>query len=100
MLLLVLEKAPPKLRGYCSSWALQVATGVYVANLPAKTRDEIWDQVNAWADVDTRAVLVWDQSSTEQGLEFRTLGAPRRFLARREGLIVSRWIPFDADLPF
>lgn len=100
MLLLVLEKAPPKLRGYCSSWALQVATGVYVANLPSRTRREIWDKINDWADMETRALMVWVESSTEQGLDFLMLGAPRRYLTRREGLIVSRWFPQDLDRPF
>lgn len=100
MLLLVLENAPPKLRGYCSSWALQVAAGVYVANLPSKTRMEIWDKINDWADMETRALMVWDESSTEQGLDFLSLGTPRRFLTRREGLVVSRWFPLDPDLPF
>lgn len=97
MLLLVLEKAPPKLRGYASSWSLQVATGVYVANLPTRTREEIWDRVLDWADWETRAILVWDDSSTEQGLDYRILGHPRRAPSRREGLLISRWVPLDAE---
>jgi CRISPR-associated endoribonuclease Cas2 subtype I-E len=100
MLLLVLENAPSKLRGYCSSWALQVAAGVYVANLPARTRKEIWAQVNQWADLETRAILVWGDSGSEQGLDFLSLGAPRRFLTRREGLILSRWLPLGEGLSF
>lgn len=95
MLLLVLEKAPPKLIGYCSSWAVQVATGVYVANLPKRTREQIWDQVLGWANFETRAVMVWDSTSTEQGLECRVLGKPRRTVSRREGLLVSTWIPAE-----
>jgi len=93
MLVLVLECAPAKLHGYCSSWALQVATGVYVANLPARTREEIWDQVLMWADLETRAVLLWDSRANEQGLEFLILGNPQRRVVEREGLLVSTWIP-------
>lgn len=93
MLVLVLECAPPKVYGFCSSWALQVATGVYVANLPAKTRDEIWEQVVQWSDWDTRAVMVWASRSNEQGLEFRQIGDPRRRVVDYEGLLVSTWIP-------
>ena len=95
MLVLVLECAPPKLYGYCSSWALQVATGVYVANLPAKTRDEIWAQVLEWSDTDTRAVMLWDSPHNEQGLDYQMLGQPRRTITNREGLLVSTWIPRD-----
>lgn len=78
MLVVVLERAPPKLVGYCSSWALQVATGVYVANLPSSTREEIWDQIENWADEETRAVMVWSTRETGQGLKCYTLGSPRR----------------------
>lgn len=97
MLLLVLECAPPKLRGYCSSWALQVATGVYVANLPQTVREEIWDQIEGWATLETRAIMVWPNPGTEQGLECRTLGQPNRAVSRREGLLISRWIPLSAE---
>lgn len=93
MLVLVLECAPPKLYGYCSSWALQVSTGVYVANLPAKTREEIWEQVVKWSDVETRAVMMWASPANEQGLEFRNLGEPRRRVVDKEGLLISTWIP-------
>ena len=94
---MVLECAPPKLYGFCSSWALQVATGVYVANLPAKTREQIWEQVVEWATEDTRAMLVWDSRGSEQGLEHRVLGSPRRTITEREGLLISTWIPLSKE---
>lgn len=93
MLVLVLECAPPKVYGFCSSWALQVATGVYVANLPAKTREEIWDQILEWSWDDTRAVMLWSSPNNEQGLDYRILGSPRRTITDREGLLISSWIP-------
>lgn len=96
MLVLVIECAPPKLYGFCSSWALQVATGVYVANLPAKTREEIWNQVKAWSDAETRAVILWSSPSNEQGLAWAQIGEPRRRVVDYEGLLVSTWIPREA----
>jgi CRISPR-associated endoribonuclease Cas2 subtype I-E len=97
MLVLVLECASPKLYGFCSSWALQLATGVYVANLPTKTREEIWEQVVEWANADTRAVMIWSSTANEQGLEYRTIGEPRRRVVEREGLLVSTWIPREVE---
>lgn len=97
MLVLVLECAPDKLVGYCSSWALQVATGVYVANLPKRTRESIWEKILDWSELETRAVMVWDSPNTEQGLETRVLGTPRRKIVEREGLLVSTWIPRATD---
>jgi CRISPR-associated protein Cas2 len=93
MLVLVLECAPPKVYGFCSSWALQVATGVYVANLPAKQREEIWEQIVKWSTSSTRAVMLWPSGESEQGLSHRVLGHPRRRVMEREGLLISTWFP-------
>lgn len=97
MLVLVLERAPPKVVGFCSSWALQVATGVYVANLPKKEREEIWEWISEWSYEDTRAVMIWGSPATEQGLEQRILGNPRRTVTNREGLLISTWLPRPSD---
>lgn len=97
MLVLVLECAPPKLHGFCSSWALQIATGVYVANLPKKTREEIWEHVVEWSNFDTRAVMLWSSSDNEQGLKCRHLGEPRRRVVDYEGLLISTWLPREDD---
>lgn len=93
MLVLVLECAPPKVVGFCSSWALQVAAGVYVANLPKSDREAIWTRICSWAKTDTRATMVWSSSETEQGLEVRLLGEPHRRVTEREGLLISTWFP-------
>lgn len=67
-----------------------------MANLPSRIREEIWDHVVAYAHNDTRAVMVWSsRDANEQGLEVRTLGAPRRRIVDREGLLISSWIPAD-----
>lgn len=95
MLVIATENLPPKLRGYLSSWGLQVASGVYVANLPARTRDEIWETIVRWSRPDTTAVMLWGTSTTEQGIDARSLGTPRRRVAEIEGLLVSTWIPRD-----
>lgn len=95
MLVIAIENAPPKLRGYLSSWALQIATGVYVANLPARTREVIWAKVKSWSSRETAAVLLWSTSTTEQGLDVLVHGNPRRRVREIEGLLVSTWIPQD-----
>lgn len=98
MLVIVVENAPPKLRGYLSSWALQVATGVYVANLPARIRDEIWGTIERWAARDTTAVLLWATTTSEQGLAARVHGRPKRTVREIEGLLVSTWLPSDGAI--
>ena len=94
MLVLRLENAPPRLVGYCSSWSLRIAPGVFVANLPRRIREEIWDHVIAFADSRTTVVLVWSsKNANEQGLDVRILGASRRRVTDMEGLLISTWLP-------
>ena len=90
--MLTIENAPPKLIGFCSSWAMQISTHVFVANLPAGEREAIWNQVLRWAHEDTCAVMVWPSPRTEQGIDFEVLGEPRRRLVEREGFILSTWV--------
>ena len=99
MLVLTLENAPPKLIGYCSSWAIQISTHVFVANLPAREREVIWKKVLRWAREDTSAVMVWPSPRTEQGIDFEVLGQPRRSLVEREGFIISRWCADPEQFP-
>lgn len=93
MLVIAIENAPPKLRGYLSSWSLQVSSGVYVANLPKRIREEIWATVERWSTARTSAVMIWSANTTEQGLDYCSIGTPRRAVRRIEGLLVSVWIP-------
>ena len=47
MLVIVLENAPPRLRGRLAVWLLEIRAGVYVGNYSVKVRDHIWSQVEA-----------------------------------------------------
>ncbi|MDR2689021.1 MAG: type I-E CRISPR-associated endoribonuclease Cas2e, partial [Azoarcus sp.] len=47
MLVIVLENAPPRLRGRMAVWLLEVRAGVYVGNYSRKVREHIWSQVEA-----------------------------------------------------
>ena len=97
MLILVVERATPKIRGFLSSWCLQVATGVYVANLPQAIREKIWSQLEEWASTEMAAVLLWTRGDSEQGLRFLQRGTPRRRLVEIEGLIVSTWLAQEEE---
>jgi hypothetical protein len=45
MLVIVLENAPPRLRGRLAIWLLEIRAGVYVGNYSRKVREVIWEQV-------------------------------------------------------
>lgn len=76
MMTVVVENAPPRLRGRLGVWLLEVRAGVYVGNYGRKTREMIWEQVKA-AIEDGNAVLVWT-APNDAGFTFETCGENRR----------------------
>ncbi|MDR0701767.1 MAG: type I-E CRISPR-associated endoribonuclease Cas2 [Azoarcus sp.] len=98
MLVIVLENAPPRLRGRLAVWLLEVRAGVYVGNYSRKVREHIWSQVEVGIE-DGNAVMVW-RANNEAGFEFLTLGANRRIPTDWDGVRLVSFYPEakDSDL--
>lgn len=94
MLVIVLENAPPRLRGRLGVWLLEVRAGVYVGNYSRKVRDLIWEQVIQGLG-DGNAVALW-QSNSEAGFDFKTLGRNRRIPADFDGVQLVSFMPVDS----
>ena len=45
MTIIVITSCPPKLRGDLSKWFFEINCGVYVGNVTARVRAEIWDRI-------------------------------------------------------
>ena len=45
MVVVVISSCPPKLRGDLTKWLFEIDTGVYIGNVTARVRDELWDRV-------------------------------------------------------
>ena len=81
MTVLVLTNCPPKLRGDLTKWFLEVNTNVYVGNINARVRDEIWERI--CSNVKSgRATMVF-KADNEQKMDFRIHN--------------TSWIPVDYD---
>lgn len=93
MMTIVVENAPPRLRGRLAVWLLEVRAGVYVGNYSRRTRDRIWDEVKG-AIGDGNAVLVF-ASSTDAGFTFETCGANRREPVDFDGFKLVSFKPVD-----
>ncbi len=93
MLVIVLENAPPRLRGRLAVWMIEVRAGVYVGDLSAKVRAMLWDQVRAGIE-DGNAVIIWS-TNTESGYDFETIGKNRRMPAEYDGLRLVSFFPPD-----
>lgn len=69
MIVITLIDCPPALRGDLTKWLQEVNTGVYVGQVSARVRDEIWKRVRE-STKSGRATMVFN-SNNEQRLDFR-----------------------------
>jgi CRISPR-associated protein Cas2 len=95
MLVIVLENAPPRLRGRMAIWLLEIRAGVYVGNYSAKVRSYIWNQVEEGIE-EGNAVMSW-RSNNEAGFDFVTLGNNRRIPVELDGAKLISFLPDQAQ---
>jgi len=93
MLVIVVENAPPRLRGRLAVWLIEIRAGVYVGDLSKKVREMIWSQVEQGLE-DGNAVMAWS-TNTESGFDFVTLGKSRRLPVELDGLKLVSFYPVD-----
>lgn len=93
MLVIVLENAPPRLRGRLAIWLLEIRAGVYIGDYSAKVRDYLWVQVEAGIE-EGNAVMAW-RTNTEAGFDFVTLGKNRRVPVELDGAKLVSFLPSD-----
>jgi CRISPR-associated protein Cas2 len=95
MMTIVVENAPPRLRGRLAVWLLEVRAGVYVGSYSRKTRERIWDEVRG-AIGEGNAVLV-HAAPNDAGFVFETCGENRRVPVDFDGFKLVSFKP-DATL--
>jgi len=91
MLVIVLEGAPPRLRGRLSLWLLEVHAGVYIGDYSAKVRDMIWNTITLEIE-EGNAVMAWS-TNTESGFDFATIGPNRRVPWIKDGVKLVSFLP-------
>lgn len=92
MLVIVVENAPPRLRGRLAVWLLEIRAGVYVGDYGRRAREMIWGQVCAYID-EGNAVIAWS-APTDVGFEFDSCGKNRRVPVDLDGF---RLVSFTAE---
>jgi CRISPR-associated protein Cas2 len=94
MLVIVVENAPPRLRGRLAVWLLEIRAGVYVGTYSKAVREMIWEQVTS-AIEDGDAVCAW-AAANDAGFDFDTVGRNRRRPIDFDGLKLVAFDPPDA----
>ena len=69
MIVISLSDCPPALRGDLSKWLLEITAGVYVGQVSARVRDELWERIEKNIK-HGRAAMVFD-AANEQKMDFR-----------------------------
>lgn len=91
MMVIVVENAPPRLRGRLSLWLAEVRAGVYVGVYNRRVRERIWGEVKVMIGAGN-AVIAWS-APTDSGFAFEAIGENRREPADFDGLTLVKFKP-------
>lgn len=94
-MVVVLENAPPRLRGRLAVWLLELRAGVYVGTYGRRVRERIVAEVAA-AIGEGNAVVAW-AAANDAGFEFATLGVNRRVPVDLDGFRLVSFLPPGAE---
>jgi CRISPR-associated protein Cas2 len=88
MVVLILERVTPGLRGELTRWLIQPKTGVFVGDIPGRVRDLLWEKV--CRSRREGAALLIHSDDTEQGFSVRSAGDTSKVMADFDGLILPK----------
>ncbi|MDE0458247.1 MAG: type I-E CRISPR-associated endoribonuclease Cas2e [Chromatiales bacterium] len=95
MLVIVVNNAPPRLRGRLAVWLLEIRAGVYVGNYSRRTREMIWGQVKSEI-ADGDAIIAW-ATPNDAGFDFDTCGDSRRIPVDFDGVKLVQFLPLSTS---
>lgn len=91
MLVIVLENAPPRLRGHLTRLFLEIRAGVYIGDFSIRVRERIWKTIQEEIG-EGNAVLAWS-CPNDSGYDFDTCGYNRRTPVDLDGLKLCNFLP-------
>lgn len=93
MIVLVTEKAPPRLRGELTRWLLETKPGVFAGKVSAMVREKLWEKVCA-EEPTVSAVMIY-AAANEQGFNMKMHGEPQRQVVELEGVQLIKYMDED-----
>ena len=88
MVIMMLERVSPSLRGELTRWLLEPRTGVFVGNVSAMVRDRLWERV--CRKMGEGGGILVHNTDNEQGYAMRLWGTPNREIVDFDGLSLVR----------
>ena len=94
MVVLILERVTPALRGEITRWLIQPQAGVFVGWLSARVRDLLWQRIVASTSKGARTIkgagtMIYSDD-TEQGFSVRSFGHPSKLIQDFEGIFLAK----------
>lgn len=71
MVVVILSKVPPKLKGHIAKILFTMPQNVFIGNVSAKVRDNLWGKIEEFLD-NGKAIMIYD-TDTEQGYSIRCI---------------------------
>jgi len=93
MIVIVLENAPPRLRGRLSLWLTEIRAGTFVGTYGRRQRERFWSDITALIGRKGSAVMAWSTTATESGYDFLVTGDDRRVPVLLDGFALVRFAP-------
>lgn len=84
MVVIILERVPPGLRGELSRWLIEPRAGVFVGDVSAMVRERLWQRIEKSRK--SGGALMIHSADTEQGFTWRAAGDTSRSLRDFDGL--------------
>ena len=91
MLVIVLENAPPRLRGHLTKFFIEIRAGVYVGDYSIRVRERVWTVIQHEID-QGNAVIAWS-CPNDIGFDFDTCGQNRRMPVELDGIKLCSFFP-------
>lgn len=90
MMVLILQKVRPSLRGRLTRWLIQPQSGVYIGHPSARIRERIWKLVCNEIDTKGGAALLIYPSDSEQGFSILSHGSASKVMRDFDGLVLPK----------
>ncbi len=88
MVVMILERATPALRGEVTRWLMQPQAGVFVGWLSGRVRDLLWGKIANSMPKGAGTMIYSD--NTEQGFSVRSFGSPSRAITDFGGIFLAK----------
>jgi CRISPR-associated protein Cas2 len=84
----ILQRVTPSLRGELTRWLLQPHTGLFVGTVSARVRQRLWERI-AKSLKGGAAIMIYP-AATEQGFAIETNGRTKKAVEDFEGIMLAK----------